>query len=338
MLRISDFRPQAALFLAVLLVLAGAGCHGQAPAPAAARPLAHPAVETPWSFGGVEGRQLTSRHYNVLTTTAPQGVGGTIVGFLEAARAYYVDLTGLEAVEPDDGEKLVVYLFRTRQEWAALTEQITGQSRDTVLKVRAGGYCYRGVCVFWDLGTAATYSVAAHEGLHQFLGRATIDPLPHWVEEGLAVLAEGFRIDGGLVTFEPSDNAMRVNTLRNALLGGRWRSAGRLAAMTSMQNLDESPFNGGDYYAQVWAMLLLIRSDASYTAGLRRMCRDAADGTLADALGLAPLEYRRLQRDGAVYAAEIGPRAFRHYIDSDLDRFERRYIAFARQLARLPAE
>lgn len=326
-----------------MVVVAGlvtaAGCRNAAApatAPAVARPLAHPARETPWSFGGVRGRQLTSRHYQVLTTTARRGVGTNIVGFLEAARAYYVDLTGLEAVEPVDGEKLVVYLFQTRPEWAALTERITGQSRETVLKVRAGGYCYRGVCVFWDIGTMATYSVAAHEGLHQFLHHATRHPLPHWAEEGLAVLAEGFRIDGGVVTFEPSENVLRVNTLRNALLGDRWRSAERLTAMTSMQNLDERPFTGGDYYAQLWAMLLLIRSDPAYTAGLHRMCRDAADGTLAETLGISALAYRRLRRDPAAYAAAIGPQAFKHYIDSDPERFERRYVAFARELVHLP--
>ena len=322
-------------------LLSAAGCqHAAVPAtaPAVARPLAHPATETAWSFGGAQGRQLTSRHYRVLTTTARQGAGNNIVGFLEAARAYYVDLTGLQAVQPLDGDKLVVYLFQTRQEWAALTERITGQSRDTVLKVRAGGYCYRGVCVFWDIGTIHTYSVAAHEGLHQFLHHATRHRLPHWVDEGLAVLAEGFRLDGQVVTFEPSDNLLRINTLRNALLGDRWRTAERLTSMTSMQNLEESPFNGGDYYAQLWAMLLLIRSDASYTAGLHRMCRDAADGTLAESLGITPLAYRRLLRDPSAYAAEVGPRAFRHYIDDDPDRFERRYVAFARELAHLPAE
>jgi len=274
----------------------------------------------------------------VLTTTARRGIGGDIVGFLEAARAYYVDLTGLEAVEPLDGEKLVVYLFQTRPQWAALTERITGQSRETVLKVRAGGYCYQGVCVFWDIGTMATYSVAAHEGLHQFLYHATGHRLPHWAEEGLAVLAEGFRLDGELVTFEPSENTLRVNALRNALLSDRWRPVERLTAMTSMQNLDETPFTGGDYYAQLWAMLLLIRSDAAYTAGLQRMCRDAADGTLAASLGISGRDYRRLERDPAAYAAEIGPRAFKHYIDSDLDRFERRFAAFARDLAHVPAE
>ena len=60
-------------------------------------------------------------------------------------------------------------------------------------------------------------------------------------------------------------------------------------------------------------------------------------GALAQSLGISPLAYRRFLRDSAAYAAEIGPRAFKHYIDDDLDRFERRYFAFARELAHLPA-
>ena len=329
----SRFRA-VAIFVLMGLMSLPFGCGADRTPLPTAQPLAHPAQQTPWRFAGVKGRKLSTDHYDVFTTTDSPGLQGGIAGFMEAARAHYVELTGLDPLV-NEAVKLKVYLFGSRGEWAALTEKITGAAADTVLRVQAGGYCYRGVCVFWDIGALPTYSVAAHEGLHQFMHHATRESLPQWAEEGLATQAEGFKVANGLVTFEPRRNLSRLNTLRNTILGDRWRPALRLAAMTSMDNIEESPFAGGEYYGQLWALMLMIRNDETYNAGLRRLCRDAAAGRLGEALGFPRPQWVALQRKPAAYTAVVGPRVLVHYFDADLERFESKYRAYARQLAKL---
>jgi len=324
--------------VAAVVALAGlclfAGCGSNSSVGPMARPLAHPAHRKPWEFAGVKGLQLSTEHYDVFTTTKSAGLRGGIAGFMEAARAQYVELTGLDPAVDKRG-KLKVYLFGSRNEWAALTQKIVGGASDTVLRVQAGGYCYGGICVFWDIGAMPTYSVASHEGMHQFLHEATRHDLPHWADEGFAVLAEGFEVADGLVSFDPMCNIGRLTTLRDTILVGKWRPVARLIAMTSMDNLAESPFAGAQYYSQLWAMMLMLRSDPTYNAGLQRLCRDAADGRLRQTLGFPAAQWAPLQRNGEAHAAVVGPRVFAHYIDADVEGFERKYVAFARQLAQI---
>ncbi|NQU75542.1 MAG: hypothetical protein HQ546_04405 [Planctomycetes bacterium] len=322
----------AVLVSAIAAALPGcANTSGQAVAPA---PLSHPSQREAWPNGGAQGEKLSTEHYCIFTSTANQSLRNGICGFMEAARANYVQLTGLTG-RPAGGKRLAVYLFGDRQQWASLTETITGRDAETYLRVQSGGYCYDGVCVFWDIGTMATYSVAAHEGLHQFLHDAAGDNLPVWVEEGLAVQAEGYRIRRGLVLFEPSDNTSRLTTLRKTILAGRWRSVDRLVEMNAADNIQESAMHGAEYYSQLWALLLMIRSDEQYRAGLEQLLRATADGQLAAGLGIEPQEWAQLQRNGKAYSAVVGPRAFAHYIDADTKRFEQRYRAFAEKLAKV---
>jgi hypothetical protein len=159
--------------------------------------------------------------------------------------------------------------------------------------------------------------------------------LPIWAEEGLASLAEGFRVRGGLVYFRPEDNNSRRMGLRKLILTGRWRPAERLIGMNAADNIQENPLQGGEYYSQLWALLLMIRSDSQYSAGLGRLLRDAADGRMNQALGFSPSAWAQLQRNPSAYTQVVGAKAFAHYIDADGARFERRYLAFSRKLAML---
>ncbi len=268
----------------------------------------------------------------------PSAARDSLSGFLEAARTNYVHLTGLEpqvtAAQDSDLKRLVVYLFASRDEWANLTEQITGASSDTYLKVQRGGYCFAGKCVFWDIGPA-TFGVAAHEGMHQFLYHAVRDTLPIWAEEGLAVQSEGFAVRDGLVYFDAANNGSRMMTLRQTILQERWRPIDRLIAMSASDNVNESSMHGADYYSQLWALLLMIRQDPKYQAGLAHMLQDAAKGRLGAELGISPRAWSQIQHNSQAYTAVVGPKAFAHYIDSDLPAFEAKYHAFAKKLAKL---
>lgn len=310
---------------------------GGEPGPAVA--FADPESTEEWSFAGVQGVKLSTPHYAIFTTADNPQLRGTIAGFMEAAYRNYTQLTGLalRSDAPNSG-RMPVYLFGSRREWAQLTETVTGPAAPIYLKVRRGGYCYDGVGVFWDVGIRGTYSVASHEGMHQFLHHTIEQSLPIWAEEGIAVLSEGYTIRDDMVAFDPTENVTRMTTLRKAILSGRWRPTTRLITMSAGDNIQESSLRGGEYYSQLWAMMLFIRDDATYRAGLERMFQDAAAGRLNRALDIDDRTWAALQRNSRAYINVMGKKAFEHYIDSDVDAFEERYLRFARALAHLPVD
>jgi hypothetical protein len=341
--RISHVRRfAAAAMLACLLPVVVPGCDlVSKPSAAPDSAVAATPVRTEnWARNGGVGYKLLTDHYTVFTTLGPSSTRDGLNGFLEAARANYVKLTGLSGSQKSAAsaatadKRLVVYLFASRDEWATLTQQITGGASDTYLKVQRGGYCYGGTCVFWDIGPS-TYSVAAHEGLHQFLYHALKQTLPIWAEEGLAVQCEGYQMRDGLVSFNARDNGSRMMTLRQVMLQDRWRPVDRLIAMSATDNVQENALYGADYYSQLWALLLLIRQDPQYSAGLARMMNDAAAGRLGEELGIDAQAWARLQHNAQAYTAVVGPKAFAHYIEPNSAAFEARFRAFAAELARL---
>lgn len=312
--------------VALLPALLAASC-GSAGPPAGAGSLSAGVRTSPWSFAGIPGTQLDTRHYRIHTTSEDHDLLRALPGFLENAHRQYRLWTALPD-PPPGAAPMVVYVLASRQQWAVMTRRVTGANSQTYLRIDSGGYCYRGVCVFWDLGHFATFSVAAHEGLHQFAHHRLADPIPAWAEEGLAVLAEGFNITATSVTFTPQRNALRQGDLRRAMVrGGGWPPLERLLSSDAADHAGESP----DYYGYLWALMLFVRSEPRYRAGLERMIADAAAGRLRRALRVP-----EQMGTGRTYNRAVSVPMFRHYIDDDLGGFEARFRAFARKLAKLP--
>ena len=219
------------------------------------------AVQTgPWQFADRPGQQLTSRHYRIFTTSNNRPLVRYMPGFMESAYEHYLRLTGLSE-PPGPLRPMPVYLLANRQQWAVMTEEVTGPLREKFLAIENGGYCYRGVCVFWDLGHFSTFSIASHEGLHQFFHHRLRDGLPAWAEEGLCVLAEGFKISTTTVTFTPAHNPLREGSLRNAI------SARHTIRLAKLLSTDPGDYRAGssvsppEYYAHLWALMMFIRSE-----------------------------------------------------------------------------
>jgi len=318
------------LIPAILLALSALGC--EKPEGLSATPLNIAFTSRSWDGGDSYGRELASEHYRIFTTSRSPEILNYLPGFMEAAHENYLAVTGL-APRPHR-RAMPVYMMASRQEWAALTRSIVGGQWKTYSSIQAGGYCFRGVCVFWDLGGVAALSVASHEGLHQFLHHRLQDRLPLWLEEGLATLAEGYQIDGQTVRFTPKRNPSRFSDLRKALIHDWWIPLAELL-----------PMDGGDavklwppgrtvgYYGQVWALGHFLRSDAACAAARARLLADAEAGQLARQL---PAETtQRLPRAGRAYNRAISVPLFRHYFARDLETFDRRYKAYARKLAKL---
>jgi hypothetical protein len=310
--------------LAMLLSLLEISCN---PPPPPALPAEAAVSASGWSFAGIPGEKLQTRHYVIYTTAGTRALRQELPGFMESAYSQYLQLTGL-ADKP--AAPMVIYLLGDRGQWAAMTQTVTAPYQQTYLTIQNGGYCYQGVCVLWDLSHVATYSIAAHEGLHQFLFHRVRQPLPAWVEEGLATQMEGFSPSGQSIALSPGQNNLRLVSLRTELSAQRWVGLSDLLESDAGEFLTtHSSLQGPEYYAQLWAMLSFILSEPDYSGGLRRMIAQAEAGNLQPPPppGAPPrsIEYNKA----------MSMPVFRQYIDPDLGRFEARYKGYARKLAGL---
>jgi hypothetical protein len=282
---------------ATLLVSCAATPVAERPShPAPSAPMVHPkspqAEEPPvnvvlstepWSFGTIPGMVIRTPNYRIYTTERSQTLRERLPEFLERALAHY--RTALGSL-PGPTIRLDTYLMDTRPQWVALSKRLSGSNEGPHDVIGRGGYASRGIGVFYDIGLYDTLAIAAHEGWHQYTQRTFKDPLPVWLEEGLATYMEGHKWDGDRAVFQPWANIERFDQLRKA------HSAGALMPFPSL--LEASPQElaaGGDgseltYYAQVWALVHYLQEGDGrrHRAGLRSLLSDAAAGRARVAL------------------------------------------------------
>jgi len=313
--------------LAALLLACGAGCGYYRPVSPSARMLP-PIEQSKWQFGDIPGRQLATEHYRIYTTTDNRVLLERLGGFMECAYSNYLALTHLQ---PGPGAKpMPIYMLGTRRQWAVMTKTVTAPYEQIFLSIENGGYCFRGKCVFWDMRHTATFSIAAHEGLHQFFHHQLRQHIPAWAEEGLCVQAEGLTVQGPTVRFHPQRNPARLLDLRRAISHGRQIPLEKLLATDAADYVGGKPGTSPEYYGQLWALLLFIRSEPNYCAGLQRMLADAATGKLRKRLDIPPI-----MSGGRAYVRAIAVPAFKKYIAQDLAGFEGAFRVYAKQLAKM---
>ncbi|MHC4982758.1 MAG: hypothetical protein ACYTF6_06275 [Planctomycetota bacterium] len=300
-----------------------------------------PAVWTPmitavqrrsWQSPFSAGESLTSKHYQIFTTARSYAVRQYLPGFMEACYRNYLLLSGLSDRPAE--KPMPIYMLGSRREWAALTRSVFGPTSEA-LNVEAGGYSHRGICVFWEMGGTNTFSVAAHEGMHQFLYHRLKDRLPMWLAEGLCTQAEGHRIEGSSVIFTAADNPARFSSLRAAIVNDRWLPLEELLLTDAAEAVRGGAERATGYYGQLWALVQFIRSDDSYRAGMKRLLADAAAGRLHMAMKVPIRALARLSVNSRAYNRTVSELLFKHYISSDMERFAGEYAAFARELAKL---
>ena len=320
------------LLAGLLLTLAGCGAPS-APPGQTSYALSTRVGQSSWNTRHGQGTQLATTHYRIYTTATRSELLGRLPAFMEAAYVNYTELTGLRNANIE--KPLPIYMMQTRKEWAALTQQVVGPQAELYLRIQAGGYCYKGVCVFWDIGSVGTYSLASHEGLHQFFGSTLKNRLPSWLEEGLCTVAEVCDIRTDEVSFTPLRNVARFTNLREAIVNGQWIPAQKLIVMDAGDAVLDQTTGGVGYYGQLWALVLFLRSEPQYRQGMEKMIADAYAGTFDQALKLTPAQVAQLQNTGRNYNKAVSGPLLEHYISNDLPKFERQYEAFARKLAGL---
>jgi hypothetical protein len=247
--------------------------------------------------------------------------------------------------------------MRTRGQWLELTRRLLGEQAGPFLMIQRGGYAWGGKAVLFDIGTQDTFAIAAHEGWHQYTQRAFKQPLPAWLEEGLATYMEGHKwLPGGEPEFRPWANPERFDELRRAAAAGRLMSLEQLleVAPTGFLSAARAGRGGGEtspdaavYYAQVWALTLFLFEHSRPRGGdagavdagpgqLSRLLADAVsgDGRMDRAVSALLGPESQGQGRASSLALRRGPAVFLTYCSRDMERSSREYAEFVEQVVR----
>lgn len=280
----------------------------------------------PWSFEGKPGRKLVTPHYVIYTTLKDEEVAAGVAQVMEGALSQYRRLA--PDVNPS-GQPMACYLFQTRGEWAAFTQSRTGADAAIYLQINRGGYTVRDWYVAYFIGDLGTYSVAAHEGFHQYVARHFRSRLPPFLEEGLACMFEEVHwasAGGGawLPRWDFAANRSRLVGLRHAYEGGYLLPLRALAAMHAGQVVDQRPEQIEAFYAQSWAFARFLwdAEGGRYRPALRRILTDAAKGTLHP-------DDRTLRTDDGLWDPDSAGPLLEYYLGSELEALDdafRRYV------------
>jgi hypothetical protein len=306
------------------------GEHAAAPVEPAGEPVNDEILSRePWKYATAEGEILRTANYRIYAATDDPVIRTRLAMFLEHALAHY--RTALAPL-PGPQTKLDTYLMNNRPQWERITKQLMGAQAESLLKITRGGYASRGFGVFYSIGLFDTLAIAGHEGWHQFTQKTFKEPLPAWLEEGLATFMEGHRWEQSVPVFRPWSNVQRFDQLRKA---------GNLGQLLSLEELlDSRPqdfLNSTDdrvltFYAQLWALTHFLNEGdgRKYAAGLRWAVIDAAEGRLSAAV-------RSRIGDGesaSALAARTGPGVFLAYFTEDLSKASEEYAFFVEGLTR----
>lgn len=283
-------------------------------------------VVEPWSFQGREGREIRTGSYRIFTTVRDRMISGRIGGFMEAALQEYRSLL---AGDPPTPAGMEMFLLAERTQWAAMTVELMGSDAETYLRIQRGGFSAAGRAVLYDLGTHDTFAIAAHEGWHQYTQRSFRQPLPLWLEEGIAAYMEGFRWradEPETPNFMAWANVERFDQLRYSAWRRGLQPLEALLNGSPQELIDTTTSGTLTYYAQVWALVHFLREGegGKYRESFEALLSDAAAGRM---LGRVQ---ERLGSRGAREAVlrRRGTAVFRAYFNTDLEEASREYDAF----------
>lgn len=278
----------------------------------------------PWAYGQRPGQRVRSAHYLIHTTIDDPAVVDALGQVMEGALAQY---RRLAPHAPLNNRPMECYLFQYRNEWAAFTRRHTGADAPIYLQINRGGYTFGDKYVAFFIGDVQTYSVAAHEGWHQYVARHFKHRPPPFLEEGLACLFEQVRWEQDLPRWDLTSNSNRIRGLRNASRSKSLMPLRQLISMHAGQIVNGTSFQVEAFYAQNWAFARFLwdAEGGRYRPALQRMLSDAAAG--------------RLYRDNIARqpgSTEWDPSSaaplLERYLEMPLPQIERAYRAYIRKI------
>jgi hypothetical protein len=290
-------------------------------------PSAPAAVHTePWTYGTDQGVLVHTDHYDIYTTISDPDVRRRIADVMEGALGEYQRIApGV----PLSSRPMQCFVFGNRQEWTEFTVRHTGGAAAIYLSIGRGGYTVGDWYAGYYLGsTAATVSLAAHEGWHQFASRNFKGRLPPFLEEGIATMFEDLRWENDLPQWNLTLNRSRLQSLRDAVEGNYVFSLSELSQKHAGNVVAGSSNKTQAFYGQSWAFAAFLwgAEDAKYRPALRRLLSDVADGTVYDPTGAHQNSQLPWNPAGVKPMLE-------HYLGMNLDQIDAEYQKYIRKVA-----
>ncbi len=281
----------------------------------------------PWTFAGADGQLVTTDRFRIYITERDALVASRMPGFMEAALDNYTHALG---PLPQPKERLETFIMGSRGQWREIVLHMLGaRGQAFVTSIQRGGVTYAGRSYLFGIGSADTMNLASHEGWHMYTQSTFQEPIPLWLEEGIASFMEGHRWTGATVAFAPWANLERFDQLRRAAAANTLL---RLPDLLSTPPQDLVTQGVGDtaltYYAQVWALVHFLREGAGgkYRAGFEQLLADAAAGQMSQAISI------KLREKGLPEARSLsrrlGSQVFQAYFNSDMATAEVEYRSF----------
>jgi hypothetical protein len=279
----------------------------------------------PWEFEGQAGQKLITEHYVIHSTINDQQIVAGVAQVLEGALTQYRQLA---PDVPLTQRPLECFLFANRQQWVRFTVEHTGEDATVYLQINRGGYTVGDWFVAYFLGDIGTYSVAAHEGFHQYLGRHLQQRIPPFLEEGLACMFEDVTWDGNLPRWDLTVNYGRQSALRQAVAEDRLLPLADLMNTHAGLVVNRSHEKIALFYAQCWAFARFMREaeGGRFQPALARMLADAAAGRL---MGDEPP-----RKDKTLWSPRVAGPVLEAYLAMPMPQIERRYRAFLQHAAK----
>ena len=335
----------ATLTICASLAVLASGCVDQtkSSSPPTALPLSGPAgmaryladlpavkKVTIWENKYAPGITIYTNHYKIHTTLMEPLMLRQLPGFIEAAHDSYQH----QLPNPIKTRTiLTVYLFATRQQWEQFTNEFAAPNGRAYMKIKRGAYYLNGSCVAYNIGRAASFSVIAHEGWHQFTSKHFTYRLPSWLDEGIATLFEASKYDGGKFHFYPDRNGGRLGSLRKTLIEGNMIPLEKLITLNPGQIVSDTNAVIA-FYGQSYALVRFLREDG-YGKRLKKF-----HGMMTGALrGTWPLpeQLRKTASDRNIPMTNrwnrfISPKLFEMYLEQTPEELEAEYTAFCKKI------
>ena len=318
----------------VICILFAVGCSlSRGPRAWVGPTTAAPIATSPWHVpvpSDTPGVAIRTPRYLIYTTIEDERLRAAVAQVMEGAYEQYRLLA--PGVAPS-GEPMRCYVFGQRRQWTQFTESRTGEDAAIYLQITRGGYTVGDWFVAYDIGGGATYSVAAHEGWHQYVARHFKGRLPPFLEEGVACLFETVRMRGNphaggqLPRWNWGVNPTRSAGLRDAVEAGRLWPLEQLITLHAGEVVNQPRERIDAFYAQNWAFARFLwdAEGGRYRPQFQRLLEETAAGTLNDPTGTL----RHARRNWNPAAAKP---ILEHYLGQELATIEAAYLAYVGQL------
>lgn len=322
-----------------------AGC-GSAPV-RQTEPIVNPSADIgrfvadrqPWTFKGDRGWAYYTPNSVIRTTSTDRKILERLPPFVELSILHYQsDITRL----PRPAEPIETYFFDTRNQWETLTRSLMGDRAGVYLSIERGGYSAKQIGVFYDIGPKDSFVICAHEGWHQYSHSTFKDPMPVWLDEGVACMMEGFKWDPQFPDhprFLPWANTERFDQLRTAYTRDALMPIHSLLTLRPQDLMGSSAGRSSTqptaliYYAQVWALIHFLNEGQGgrYKSSLDAILSDTALGNFRSKLDLPALRQFNTRR--------TGPATLMTYLPAGttLRQLDLEYQQFIAQIVRVSA-